>query len=118
MGNAVLTMFNDHRKSVEERARDLNDRQQAVDEARIAWNAIKSLKQNEGWQELETLATKMVEHLRAQLVEGTAEDDVRGQLKAFQWFLQSPSLAEAHLIAIEQAQAALNDDKQVFVAEG
>ena len=120
MANAVLTMFQDKAQNVEERARELNDRQFVVDEARIAWNAIKSLEENEGWQELVKLTQAMIETQRARIVDGNIEDQqfARGELKALQWFVQSPSIAEAHLIAVKQAQEALADEQQHFVAEG
>ncbi len=120
MANAVLTMFQDHREKVEERARELNDRQHAVDEARIAWNAIKSLEDSEGWLELVKLTQAMIEVQRARIVDGNVEDGqfARGELKALQWFVQSPSIAEAHLVAVTQAQEALSDEVQHFVAEG
>ena len=119
MPNSVLTMFHDHKMSVEDRANDLNERQVAIQEVTAAWNAIRSLEGVEGWKELARLAKALIETQRAKIVDGAVEnaDFARGELKALQWFLQAPSLAEAHLIAAQKAQEALDVDKDNFVLD-
>jgi hypothetical protein len=119
--NAVLEMFQYEQERLRDTAQDINDRQVALDESRIAHNSISEMAHTDGWKALTERVDEEITHLKTcfeKPMEAIELAHVQGQIAALRWFSLIPSLSEAMLIAMAQAQKALNAEKDDFIQIG